>query len=72
MSAVGKVPLQVPRVRDRSVTSDDNKIKFRSSLVPPYLRKAKSVEALAALPGQDAEGLSSSTTTRLKTAWWDE
>ena len=90
MSGVGKVPLQLPRVRDRSVTLDGNKIKFRSSLVPPYLRKAKSVEALrpwlylkgistgdfseaqAALPGQDAEGLSSSTITRLKTVWWDE
>ena len=46
MSGGGKVPLQVPRVRDRSVTSDSSKIKFRSSLVPPYLRKAKSLKAL--------------------------
>ncbi len=29
-------------------------------------------EALAALLGPDAEGLSSSTITRLKAAWWDE
>ncbi len=82
--------MQVPRVRDRGVNEDGSKIKFRSALVPPYLRKAKSVEellpwlylkgistgdfseALAALLGPDAEGLSSSTITRLKAAWWDE
>ena len=29
-------------------------------------------EALAALLGPDAEGLSTSTITRLKAAWWDE
>ncbi|EDM70645.1 Putative transposase, Mutator family protein, partial [Roseobacter sp. AzwK-3b] len=29
-------------------------------------------EALAALLGPDAEGLSSSTITRLKATWWEE
>ena len=90
MTGIGTVPVQVPRVRDRGVNADGSKIKFRSSLVPPYLRKAKSVEellpwlylkgistgdfseALASLLGPDAEGLSSSTITRLKAAWWDE
>ncbi len=90
MTGIGTVPVQVPRVRDRGVNEDGSKIKFRSALVPPYLRKAKSVEellpwlylkgistgdfseALAALLGPDAEGLSSSTITRLKAAWWDE
>ena len=90
MTGIGTVPVQVPRVRDRGSNADGGKIKFRSSLVPPYLRKAKSVEellpwlylkgistgdfseALAALLGPDAEGLSSSTITRLKAAWWDE
>ena len=90
MTGIGTVPVQVPRVRDRGSNADGSKIKFRSSLVPPYLRKAKSVEellpwlylkgistgdfseALAALLGPDAEGLSSSTITRLKAAWWDE
>jgi len=90
MTGIGKVPVQVPRVRDRGANEDGSKIRFRSSLVPPYLRKAKSVEellpwlylkgistgdfseALAALLGPDAEGLSASTITRVKAAWWDE
>ena len=29
-------------------------------------------EALAVLPGPDAEGMSSSTITRLKASWWEE
>ena len=90
MTGIGTVPVQVPRVRDRGVNEDGSKIRFRSSLVPPYLRKAKSVEellpwlylkgistgdfseALSALLGPDAEGLSASTITRLKASWWDE
>ena len=42
----GTVPVQVPRVRDRSANADGTKIKYCSSLVPPYLRKTKSVEEL--------------------------
>lgn len=90
MSGIGTVPVQVPRVRDRGANEDGSKIKYRSSLVPHYLRNAKSVEellpwlylkgistwdfseALAALLGPDAEGLSSSTITRLNAAWWEE
>ncbi len=90
MTGIGKVPVQVPRVRDRGANEDGSKIKFTSKIVPPYLRKAKSVEellpwlylkgvstgdfgeALAALLGPDAEGLSSSTITRLKATWWEE
>jgi transposase-like protein len=90
MTGIGTVPVQVPRIRDRGANEDGSKIRFRSSLVPPYLRKAKSVEellpwlylkgistgdfseALAALLGPDAEGLSASTITRLKATWWDE
>ena len=90
MTGIGTVPVRVPRVRDRGANEDGSKIRLRSSLVPPYLRKAKSVEellpwlclkgistgdfgeALAALPGPDAEGLSASTITRVKAAWWDE
>lgn len=90
MTGIGKVAVQVPRVRDRAKVDDASKIRFISSLVPPYLRKAKSVEellpwlylkgistgdfseALAALLGPDAEGLSASTITRLKATWWEE
>ena len=84
MTGIGKVAVQVPRVRDRGAVDDASRIRFSSSLVPPYLRKAKSVEellpwlylkgvstgdfseALEALLGPDAEGLSASTITRLK------
>lgn len=90
MTGIGKVAVQVPRVRDRGADKDGSRIRFRSSLIPPYLRKSKSVEellpwlylkgistgdfseALGALLGPDAEGLSSSTITRLKAAWWDD
>lgn len=90
MTGIGKVPVQVPRVRDRGSNTDGSKIWFRSSLVPPYPREAKSVEellpwlylkgistgdfseALAALLGPDAEGLSSSTITRLKATWLED
>ena len=90
LTGIGKVVVQVPRVRDRGANADGSKVRFSSLLVPPYLRKAKSVEellpwlymkgistgdfseALASLVGPDANGLSSSTITRLKSTWWDE
>ncbi len=90
MTGIGKVTVQVPRVRDRGAVEGGSKIRFASSLIPPYLRKSKSVEellpwlylkgistgdfseALAALLGPEAEGLSASTITRLKATWWEE
>ena len=44
MTGTGKVPGQVPRVRDRGANPAGTGIRFRSSLVARYLRKAKSVE----------------------------
>jgi len=88
MTGIGAVPVQVPRVRDRG--ADVEKIRFTSSILPSYLRKAKSIEellpwlylkgistgdfqeALAALLGPNAAGLSSTTISRLKADWWDE
>jgi len=88
MTGIGPVSVQVPRVRDRGTGGE--KIKFTSTLLPPYLRRAKSVEellpwlylkgistgdfgeALAALLGPDAGGLTSSTISRLKADWWTE
>ena len=88
MTGIGPVPIKVPRVRDRGTGAE--KIRFTSSLLPPYLRRAKSVEellpwlylkgistgdfgeALAALLGPDAPGLTSSTISRLKADWWAE
>ena len=87
-TGIGTVSVKVPRVRDRGEGAE--KIRFTSTILPPYLRKAKSIEellpwlylkgispgdfqeALAALLGPNAAGLSSSTISRLKADWWDE
>lgn len=85
-TGIGSMPVKIPKVRDRSGTG----IKFNSKLVPPYLRRTKSVEtllpwlylkgistgdfqeALTAILGADAKGLSAPTIARLKQAWEKE
>jgi putative transposase len=85
-TGVGDVEVKVPKVRDRSGSG----IKFNSRLLPPYLKRAASVEevlpwlylkgvstgdfseALAALLGPDASGLSPATIGRLKAKWVEE
>jgi putative transposase len=85
---LGDVPVKQPRVRDRRPVGERET--FHSSILPPYLRKTKSLEdllpwlylkgvstgdfseALAALLGPEARGLSASTITRLKTGWEQE
>ena len=85
-TGVGEVAIQVPKVRDRSSSG----IKFTSQLLPPYLKRSRSVEevlpwlylkgvstgdfgeALAALLGPEAKGLSSATISRLKSKWGSE
>jgi transposase-like protein len=85
---LGEVPVRQPRVRDRRPV--ETRETFRSAILPPYLRKTKSLEdllpwlylkgistgdfseALAALLGPDAPGVSASTITRLKTVWEQE
>ena len=44
-SGVGAVTVKAPRVRDRH-TNPSEKIHFNSSILPPYLRKTKSIEEL--------------------------
>jgi putative transposase len=53
ITGIGPVRVRVPKVRSRT---EDSAV-FRSSLVPPYVRKAKSVEA--ALPWLYLRGVSS-------------
>ncbi|MBN2474907.1 MAG: transposase [Pirellulales bacterium] len=87
-TGVGPVEVEQPRVRDRRPAGEAEK--FTSRILPPYLRKTKSIEelipwlylkgvstgdfseALAALLGEHAKGLSASTITRLKKVWEDE
>ena len=89
-TGIGAVTVKRPRVRDRDPQATGGRIRFTSSILPPYLRRAKSVEALlpwlylkgissgdfsealAALLGPDAPGLTASTIGRLKAVWWDE
>ena len=52
-TGLGDIPIQVPRTRDRSGQG----IKFTSSLLPPYLKRTKSMEEL--LPWLYLKGLSS-------------
>lgn len=44
LTGIGAVPVKVPRVRDRG--GDAEKVRFTSTILPPYLRKAKSIEVL--------------------------
>ena len=44
MTGIGAVPVKVPRVRDRG--GEPEKVRFTSTILPPYLRKAKSIEEL--------------------------
>ena len=53
-TGVGSVEARVPRVRDRS--SGDDSIRFHSKILPPYLRRTKSIEEL--LPGLYLKGIS--------------
>ncbi len=84
-TGIGGVTVKAPRVRDR-----EGEIKFRSSILPAYLRRTRSIEellpwlylkglstgdfseALAALLGKDAPGLSAATISRLKEVWKGE
>jgi len=42
---IGPVPVEVPRIRDRSPHVSE-RIAFSSSILPPYLRRARSMEQL--------------------------
>jgi transposase-like protein len=54
MTGIGPVSVRVPRVQDRG--AGDDKITFTPSILPRYLRKAKSVEEL--LPWLYLKGVS--------------
>jgi len=101
VTGVGPVEVSQPRVLDRRIVGrngDGQDVdaagrpveRFRSSILPPYLRKTKAIEelipwlylkgvstgafteALQALVGPQAAGLSATTITRLMGVWQDE
>ena len=87
VSGVGPLKIRAPRVDDRRVDPQGRRFRFTSEILPPYLRRTKSVEelipwlylkgistgdfteALEALLGPDAAGLSATTVVRLKEVW---
>ena len=89
-TGIGAVAVRRPRVRDRHPEAGGGRIHFTSAILPPYLRRTRSVEellpwlylkgistgdfgeALAALLGPDAPGLSATTIARLKATWAGE
>ncbi len=88
-TGIGEILVKAPKVTDRR-KQVSAKIRFTSSILPPYLRRTKSIEellpwlylkgistgdfgeALSALLGKNAPGLSASTISRLKETWSDE
>lgn len=87
-TGIGDVAVKAPRVADRR--KKESKIRFTSAILPPYLKRTKSIEellpwlylkgistgdfseALTALLGKNAPGLSAATVSRLKDAWSEE
>jgi transposase-like protein len=85
-TGIGEIEVKVPRVRDRSGLG----VNFHSRLLPPYVRRTRSIEelvpwlylkgvssnnfeeALGALLGEGAKGLSPSSICRLKSKWDSE
>ena len=45
-TGIGSVEVKVPRARDRQPHNESGPIRFRSTLLPPYLKKTKSMEEL--------------------------
>jgi transposase-like protein len=88
LTGIGPVEVKQPRVQDRRPPRQRER--FNSAILPPYLRKTKSIEelipwlylkgistgdfseALAAILGPQAKGLSAPTITRLKAVWAEE
>jgi transposase-like protein len=84
-TGIGPIEVKQPRVRDRRPVNE--RASFTSAILPPYLRKTRSLEglipwlylkgistgdfaeALQAILGPDAPGLSAATVTRLKAGW---
>jgi transposase-like protein len=88
LTGLGPVEVTQPRVFDRRPEGEGDR--FGSKILPPYLRKTKSLvelvpwlylkgistgdmaEALQALIGPDAKGLSPAVIVKLKAEWEDE
>ena len=57
ITGIGAIPVKVPRARDRKANDKEKIIRFASQLLPPYVRRSKSIEA--AIPYLYLKGISS-------------
>jgi transposase-like protein len=89
-TGVGQVGVRQPRVNDKRYDKQGRRLRFTSQILPPYLRRTKSLdelipwlylrgistgdftEALEALLGPQAKGLSATNIVRLKESWQQE
>lgn len=89
-TGVGLVEVHQPRVNDKRCDEQGQRQRFTSQILPPYLRRTKSLdelipwlylrgistgdftEALQALLGPQAKGLSATNIVRLKESWQQE
>ena len=89
-TGIGQVAVRQPRVNDKRVDEQGQHQRFTSKILPPYLRRTKSLdelipwlylrgistgdftEALEALLGPQAKGLSATNIVRLKESWQQE
>jgi transposase-like protein len=89
-TGLGLVEVEQPRVKDRRMNEQGEPIRFSSTILPPYLRRTRSLdelipwlylrgistgdftEALEALLGPQAKGLSATNIVRLKESWQQE
>jgi putative transposase len=89
-TGIGQVAVRQPRVNDKRVDEQGQHQRFTSQILPPYLRRTKSLdelipwlylrgistgdftEALEALLGPQAKGLSATNIVRLKESWQQE
>jgi len=89
-TGIGQVAVRQPRVHDKRVDEQGQHQRFTRQILPPYLRRTKSLdelipwlylrgistgdftEALEALLGPQAKGLSATNIVRLKASWQQE
>jgi transposase-like protein len=65
-TGIGQVPIRAPRIRDRQPDPQTGRIRFTSAILPPYLRRTKSIETL--LPWLYLKGISTGDFTESLTS----
>ncbi len=65
-TGIGQIPVRVPRIRDRQPDPQNGRIRFNSTILPPYLRRTKSIETL--LPWLYLKGISTGDFSETLTA----